>query len=240
MSIDFERANTQQVVIGTSSAFQNVEGGSLSAWMLIESVAGTQFIANFSTSTITASRLGLRHTAPNRTALGTRLDGSALAVANGGVPAAAVLVHIGASANYATRALLIYINGVQAGSGTLSDAGGSSSNTLSANVVIAALSTVVPGVYGNTFDGRLQDVRAFDRVLGATEFANLFQTRGRDSIVYGQRHRWKLNQLGAGLPASDEPVQDTGALATDGTAAGLTIDPEYAPWLVSSRRRRHR
>ena len=65
---------------------------------------------------------------------------------------------------------------------------------------------------GNNFwnealNGRIEDVRMYDRSLGANEVMTVYTLRGCDVIVLGLDGRWKLNEAGSG--AVTEPIDES-------------------------------
>ena len=108
---------------------------------------------------------------------------------------------------------VFYIDGVVSATteiaapvGTPDSAGG---NTRIANTNIGAT---------RTFDGLLDDVRIYDRVLSAAEIRTIFQTRGVDGIVEGLQLRYTFMERPVPSPATGtDTVKDVSPEGNDGT-----------------------
>ncbi len=86
-----------------------------------------------------------------------------------------------------------------------------------------------------SFDGRLEDVRVYDRALTAGEVSTLFVTRGTDNIVRGLVSRWLLNEGAPGVtvPAAADTIKDTTG-THHGTESG---SPVFAEGSIRFRRK---
>lgn len=72
-------------------------------------------------------------------------------------------------------------------------------------------------------DGKLFDVRVYNRALGANEIATIYASRGRDGIVDGLVGRWLLNEKHHDQPVSGaNSVKDRGPHANHGSPVGST------------------
>ena len=80
------------------------------------------------------------------------------------------------------------------------------------------------------FDGKMADVRFYNRILSADEVATIYACRGHDGIVSGLVGRWKLDELAAGAGAA--PIDYSGN-GNDGSVVG---SPVYSDHPLSYRR----
>lgn len=86
----------------------------------------------------------------------------------------------------------IYIDGVEDVSGTYSH------GTVGSDTHLSIGSSTWSTSQGMT--GRLEDVRVYDRALSAQEIEAIYTARGRDSIIEGLVHWWKLDE---GAPSAN-------------------------------------
>jgi len=118
----------------------------------------------------------------------------------------------------------IYINGIF----------DSTASTLSGSPPAATLNLGIrPGgtVY---FDGYLQDVRIYNRVLAADEILTIYSCEGVDGIAQGLIHRWLLNEKPIGTIASGaSSIIDIGTGSLNMTP---TNTPEYSGSILKIRR----
>ena len=97
----------------------------------------------------------------------------------------------------ATAQLRLYTPGgtMSEWSGSLgSMTAGNTSNTASRNAAIGA----EDNGSGSFVDGKIWDVRLYDRYLSDVECDAIFATRGADDILEGLQHRFMLNQFAPG------------------------------------------
>ena len=107
----------------------------------------------------------------------------------------------------------IYINGIFDNSGNDND-GSPPSDTLSIGVRTGT---------SDYYNGYLEDVRIYDRVLSANEMATIYGCKGLDGIVHGLLHRWLMNEGSMNVVAS-------GAGAIKDLAIGqLNMTPNNSP-----------
>lgn len=77
-----------------------------------------------------------------------------------------------------------------------------------------------PDNSGN-LNGKLDDVRIYNRNLSASEMATIYAARGKDRIIDGLVSRWTLNEQSSGTTASGEgSVRDWHSNANHGTPGG--------------------
>lgn len=114
-------------------------------------------------------------------------------------------------ANKASNRLELYVNGVFDSAGT----------TLSGNIKASTREILIGFTNDNTgtpvlapffpFDGALEDIRYYNRVLSAAEVATIFASKGKDGIVSGLQGRWQLGRFGEGVAFSNgEPDLSNG------------------------------
>lgn len=84
-------------------------------------------------------------------------------------------------------------------------------------------------------DGKLEDVRVYDRVLTPGEISTMYVARGVDNIVRGAISRWIMNggAPGVTVPAASGTVKDVIG-SNHGTQTGA---PLYAAGTIRTRRR---
>lgn len=125
------------------------------------------------------------------------------------------LTHLVCTANSGTGERSIYINGVL----DVTDNLGTGSPSIS-NTRIGAITGAVANL-----DGFMDDVRIYTRVLSAAEVATIYASQGLDSIYFGLKSRWLLDELSPGsLIGAAGSVKDivggfNGSKATAGTTA---------------------
>ncbi len=108
----------------------------------------------------------------------------------------------------------IYIDGV------LDNTGSINSLTPSSNNMRIGHRT---GATGEYFDGYLEDMRIYDRVLSAAEIATIYGAKGVDGIVYGLNHRWIMNE-----GPMDIVVSGSGSVKDRGLGS-LNMTPSNSP-----------
>jgi len=86
------------------------------------------------------------------------------------------------------------------------------------------------------FTGLYDDVRIYDRILSAAEFATIYATRGVDNITNGLAHRWTLKDEPAGVLANIivDVIGTNDGSASSGTSAD---DPVFSEGEVRYRRK---
>jgi hypothetical protein len=232
MAIDFEAGNTDNFLLSASiSTFQNVSGATLMCWYLGESLANTEdYIVHFSTTNNIQSRCGIGRRSGLFRASARRLDGDLVTNLDGATsPSNGVLYHLAVTYNFTGQSLILYVNGAQDGSAAPSSWTGNTSNTAGTG----RIGTRADGSATNDMDGVLEDVRAYNRALSAEEVNTIYQARGRDKIVNGLLHRYKMIEGSPGSAAST--IVDIGSLKIDGSASGT---PAYVTSLIANRHRR--
>ena len=127
--------------------------------------------------------------------------------------------HVACTRNTSNEAL-IYINGIQHGSGNIN------SLVPSPNNLRIGHRTAATGQY---FDGHLEDMRIYNRVLSAAEIETIYAAKGVDGITHGLEHRWKLDEGPIDTVASGAgSVKDSGS-------ESLNMTPNNSPAFGGSR-----
>ena len=123
-----------------------------------------------------------------------------------------------ATTNVATNFQDVWLNGVVEDTGICTD--------------VASGTTCSIGNRGDAPDSAganciLEDVRVYTRILSAVEINAIYACRGTDTIVYGLRNRWLLNEGAEGATVTS--VQDC---AGGGNAVSVVGSPTYAGSLL--------
>lgn len=128
------------------------------------------------------------------------------------------LYHIACTINSTTNFAEIYIDGIL-------------DNSNSANVETPTGTTLQIGNRPGSsdyFDGYLQDMRMYDRVLTANEIATIFGCKGTDGIVDGLLYRWLFDEGPAGTAA-------TGVGTVKDQTGSMNMTPSNSPIYSGSR-----
>ncbi len=73
----------------------------------------------------------------------------------------------------------------------------------------------------SNFDGKMEDVRIYNRNLSAAEMATIHASRGHDRIIDGLVARWMMNEGAPGASASGaNSIKDVGPDGLHGTPGG--------------------
>ena len=183
-------------------ALQNVAAGTTCCWFITDEVAAAKSLIGISIGSAGAtnlSRLTLAKTATQLQGGARALDADANTVQNTGTIAVATVYFGILRVQYtaATAQLRLYTPGgtMSEWSGSLgSMTAGNTSNTASRNASIGA----EDNGSGSFVDGKIWDVRLYDRYLSDVECDAIFATRGADDILEGLQHRFMLNQFAPG------------------------------------------
>lgn len=101
-----------------------------------------------------------------------------------------------------------------------SNGSSSQSGTIDTNGSVEVRIADNPGINRKEFDGKLEDVRMYNRALSAAEMKTIHAARGRDGIVDGLIHRWLLNEGYEGQSASGSGLNKDLVGTVNGTPAG--------------------
>jgi len=139
--------------------------------------------------------------------------------------------HVACERNSSTGGWEIFVDGYSENTGTL----------LSGDIAYSWNSIGMIGDSGATpiyLDGKLSDVRIYDRLVTAKEIEIIYTDRSGDNIYDGLISRWNLDEKEPGATASGSgTVID---MATTGNHGTSVNSPQYAESVVFPRRRRKR
>lgn len=87
--------------------------------------------------------------------------------------------------------------------------------------------------FDREFDGRIEDVRIFNRYLSATEIATLWKARGMDSIHYSEIGRWQMKRGAPGVSVGTNKIAD---LSNNANHAYMGLNSSaYTEWITGKR-----
>jgi hypothetical protein len=239
MSLDLERSSSEWVNIGNNLlTTQNVPGVTICGWAIPESTSSFgsahSFIASSIGTSTTSSRVLIFQSVASPSLWscgGRRLDTDGFSALFDNAVSVANLVHVGAVFDFANSSLVFYENGVSVASSS-PGWGGNTSNTAGQRTALGANDDGGSEYY----DGRIQDLRMYNRALSAGEMGTIYAARGHDNLLYGLIHRWKLMELSPGTSASlANSIRDACIGERHGSPNNT---PTYREALVSVRRRR--
>ena len=88
----------------------------------------------------------------------------------------------------------------------------------------------------DSFKGRIEDLRYYNRELSVGEISTLYYSRGHDPVISGLRSRWMIRERGPGQAIGGaSTVKDTGQLGNHGAKTGAAA-PTYDSGILSFRR----
>jgi hypothetical protein len=160
-------------------------------------------------------------------------DSDGQEVNSGPGTAAGGLAHVAITVNVATKIVLFYKNGqviTAALASNLVDPTFENTNSKVASIAAADDSS------REYIDGRLEDLRVYNRVLTADEIQTIYQCQGIDGIVLGLQHRFELQSGPAGTSFLAISAQDSAQLQRDATVS--SGNPLYAESIAPTFRRR--
>jgi hypothetical protein len=160
-------------------------------------------------------------------------DGTGFTVSDDGTMTAG-RAFIAASINYQTGQQKIWINAVLMNTAiNPAITTGNTSNTPTAN---AGIGSSDDGL-SEFMNGRIEDLRIYNRVLSDDEVLTIFGCQGVDGIVFGLRSRYELQSGPTNKLVSDLSAQDSGPVAQDAYVFNGST-PTYAPSIGPTFRRR--
>lgn len=183
-------SNAGLLIAGTRNQIQNVPGATLSAWVNATGFANTEnYIIAFSIGTSTTSmriHLSARSSGVWRTATRCLDSNSASILDSTTATATKTWFHLATVVDYTGSIVTLYVNGKYNNSMTPSW-GSNSSDTASQSAGI--------GIRGDSststdFNGRIEDVRVYNRALSAAEIETIYTSRGADYPIKGLINRW--------------------------------------------------
>lgn len=222
MAVEFN--GTDDTLVGAQTAAINdifFGGGTITAWIYLNSYGGAAFgrIADKTNNASSGWSLMVDNSfSPNAVRFFQYAPSAgSWGVANSISTGAWYHIALSYDANTSTTAPVVYVNAVvqttsldQAISGTpATDAG---NDLLIGNRIDEA----------RGFDGRIADVRLYDRVLSLQEVQNIYTARGADRILGGLQGRWRLNDLSPGSGVGSPAIDSVETFV--GNATSLTVD----------------
>ena len=234
MAISFVKTNSNFIALpALSSAFQKVNGASLSIWLNAASAPSANMgIFSFSTGTSASSNRMSLYTNLNLPAYVNVRCADTDALQTPGISINNVLTlnvwhHFAASCDFINQVCSIVVDGVVTYSNvTLAGLSlGPTSNTPS---LAAAIGGPTNGA-GSLFDGLLSDARAYNRALSQAEMQSIFYAKGNDCIVNGLVHRFIMKEYTDLTVMTNTPCAlDVGALSLNGTPKPAITLPHWA------------
>lgn len=143
-----------------------------------------------------------------------------------------LIYHLATIFDFGNNLLHYYVNGVYRNSKTVSFNAAVTSNTNSSNGAIGADEKASDG---DVFNGRLEDIRFYNRGLTPAEIQTIFACEGVDGIVQGLQDRFALDDQPAGTVITPGSVRDSGIQGAHGTNQN---SPTFKLALKTTSRRR--
>lgn len=195
------RSSSRYVSLPSNSMVRNVSGACVCGWVYHASNSTNEdrLVSLSSSGAADNSRisLGIRTTnqklyTASRTVPG---DPGAVIAATGAALSINTLYHIAVNINYSAVTAAFYINGALDSTVAGDWTSGNVENAASLAGAIGASSGGARWFY----DGRIDDVRVYNRILSANELKTIFSSNGVDGIIYGMTGRYLLNQKQSGF-----------------------------------------
>jgi hypothetical protein len=244
MAINFDGTN-DYIALGSDLPLLNGQvAATLMGWLLPDTVpAGDARIASLGIGpppgATSSSRIALGTSATTFMADAIRnADGDAISanLAPSGTMVAGVWQHLCITYNCSTKSVTWYHNGGSLGSNTAAFASGTAFSAT--NMKNGALGSLPDGS-GSRMDGKVADVRIYNRVLSASEIQAIFNSYGADGITFGLEARYKMAEGADGIAVGSAPPEVTNCgSAALGKGAG-TNGPTFfgSPYLKRRRAR---
>jgi hypothetical protein len=131
---------------------------------------------------------------------GRALDADAISGLNGSTTTltTGVWYHLVVTCNFTTRTATLYVDGVQEAQSTLPNM--TTGNTSNTNSLSAAIGGPQDGVSAQFFNGAIEDVKVYNRVLSANEVLNMKKERTSSDIgIFGAVGLFPLNDASGNL-----------------------------------------
>jgi hypothetical protein len=210
---------------------RNVSGGTIMGWLRPTSlVTGTQSVWGcFNAVGTTRAKMSV-NTAGQIELRGRALDADATSsFLSTGTIVNNDWAHVAGVFQFSSKSGIVYINGVEAGSGVFSNM--TAGNTSDTDCKQSRIGSNETGTT-NAWIGDMEDVRVYARTVGPAEVLNIYTARGRvGSDWHGVQARWPMIDKGAGTLVTLADVSKSGF---SGTAGGtITFGPAF---LVSRNR----
>ena len=235
VAIDFSAASTQWLEMPGITSFDNVVGWSIAAWVLVRAYNGVNLVVvDISVGGSTNTRASILAQVGGGISVQARAgDGEVIrtVTSGSGLYDTGNWVHMIGTCDYTNKTLVAYINGNLVVVGGAAFTAGSTSNTPSKSAAIGADASLT----SNFFEGLIEDVRLYTRILTVNEAATLYATLGKDVIVQNLANRYPLNEGPDGtIPSGNGSIIDIGPAPYNATPAN---GPFFAPGITTQRRR---
>lgn len=213
---------SQSVDLGTAVNFSGAnDAGSVTAWFNAATIADSRVIDKSVGLNANDITLMLGITTVGGQSVRGNLDGIAVTsveTVNTGQWYFLAIVYNGATVK-------LYLDGVEVDS--TAHTGNVASDARNTRIASAGHDTTA-----REFDGKIADVRVYDRALSVNELLTMFANRGHDMIP--ARYRWPLNDDAPGVVIGAGAVQNIGEIA--GSDGGGTNTPDFDTHDLSLRR----
>lgn len=202
MSVDFvptDWVNLRPTGGTDLPAFQNVAASTMTAWVIPDVLTATHTIFAFSIGSAGATNLSRAQMLFQGTAFsitGRALDGDSNTQLSTGTASTGTTYFFVARNDFVNKTGYIRAYSLASGlvvnySATFTNmTAGNTSNTPSRSVAIGSEDNGA----GSNFDGKMWDLRAYNRFLSDVECDILFAQRGQDDILEGLVHRFPLDE----------------------------------------------
>lgn len=224
MAIDFTRASSQHVDCGTSPG--SASALSLSWWMTAKSLNHQIPLDKHPLLGTAGWTVKARDDGNILFRIGSNADWSQI---DAGAGSYSIGVPIHVVCTFSVGAAKMYLDGVLVASTT--------GITQTVNDAVTAFRVARPSVVstGEVWDGTMEDVRVYDRLLMDNEIATIYTCRGADGIVHGLVSRWKMLEGYPTQVVSGAGVVKDRSSGYDGTP---TNSPVWAECAAGRRKRR--
>jgi len=205
-ALDFERDNSEHVSIPDDGSLSSLDKFTVTAWVNIETInAGDQMtiISHAGVNSVREFEFGVQ---TDGTLFAALEPDSGVNPASTGVLGVGTWIHVSLVADI-TGSQVLYIDGVQDGTGTAVRTSHNSNIPLS---IGARESSVSAGGITQWFDGKIDEVRIYNRALSASEVRYLYN-KGKPIAHY------KFDE-GAGATAFDSQGSNDGTLTNMATS----------------------
>jgi hypothetical protein len=183
---------TQSLVTSGGNVLRNASGGTLMLWMKANSLpGGGAYLYQVETNSGNNSRSALVFNysggSGSLSLLARVNDSNSLTdITSTSTVSTGTWVHFAGTFNYAAATGIIYING-----SAVSTTGSFSFNASATDNTTSARSSIGAADAGSDkfFNGSLEDIRCYSRILTANEILTIYSSAGRDGIVDGLNQR---------------------------------------------------
>jgi hypothetical protein len=202
MAVRFPGGNNNFIsMTAANTVTKNQSALSLMAWVQFDQINQLQTIAVYTTPTAGNTRFSIKMVATGALEIACRaLDADALTsilTSSTTLITRGLWYHFAGVVSYtAPASAAIYLNGeLQPLAPFTNNLGGSA--TSNTNGVLQRIGSSA-NLNTEIFGGVIEDVRLYQRVLGAAEIMTIYSARGADRILQGLGNRYMLKELGQG------------------------------------------